>query len=151
MTIDVTTPADAETLFVVADRIRFLGGVPGSAAELVDIEVPPGSGTPPHTHLSPELFYVLAGELTMREFPEGAPPKVVRAGPGTAVRIPSMVPHNYVNDSGAPVRVLVLLEPAMVTFFREIGTPTPPEGAPDFAAIGAAMARHGIEALPAAA
>lgn len=151
MTLEVTTSANADYLWVVDDRVRFLGGVPGSDLELVDIEVPAGSGTPPHTHESPELFYVLEGELTVREFGAGAPPQVMRAGPGTSVRIPSMVPHNYVNESGKPVRMLVLLEPTMIAFFREIGSVERPQGGPDFARIGAAMQRHGIEALAMAA
>jgi quercetin dioxygenase-like cupin family protein len=125
--------------------------VPGSAAELVDIEVPAGSGTPPHTHRSPELFYIQEGELTLREFGPALPPKVIRATAGTSVRIPSMVPHNYVNESGKPVRMLVMLEPSMIAFFREIGSVERPQGTPDFARIGAAMARHGIEALAMAA
>lgn len=151
MTIEVTTPADADGLWVVADRIRFLGGIPGSPLELLDIEVTPGSGTPPHTHESPELFYILEGELTVREFGPGMPPKVIRAGAGTSVRIPPMAPHNYVNESGKSVRMLVLLEPSMTAFFREIGSKERPQGAPDFARIGAAMERHGIEALAMAA
>jgi len=151
MTIEVTNTAGADYLWVVADRIRFLGGVPGSSLELVDIEVPAGSGTPPHTHESPELFYILEGELTLREFGPALPPKVIRATAGTSVRIPSMVPHNYVNESGKPVRVLVMLEPSMIAFFREIGSVERPQGAPDFARIGAAMERHGIEALAMAA
>ena len=36
MKIDVTTPRGGETLWVVADRIRFLGGIPGSNFELLD-------------------------------------------------------------------------------------------------------------------
>jgi quercetin dioxygenase-like cupin family protein len=151
MNIEVTTPATADYLWVVADRIRFLGGVPGSDLELVDIEVPAGSGTPPHTHASPELFYILDGELTVRQFGAGVPPKLARATAGTSVRIPPHVPHNYVNESGKPVRMLVLLEPSMIAFFREIGSVERPHGAPDFARIGAAMERHGIEALAMAA
>jgi hypothetical protein len=45
---------------------------------------------------------------------------------------------------------MVLIEPSMVDFFRDIGT-VEPQAEPDFARIGAAMARHGIEVLTMAA
>jgi quercetin dioxygenase-like cupin family protein len=151
MTIDVNTPSNADCRWVVADKIRFLGNLPGSPVELLDIEVPAGSGTPPHMHESAELFYVLEGELTLRQFGPGTPPVATKAGPGTSVRIPSRVPHNYVNESGKPVRMLVMLDASMVAFFRDIGSAEPASGAPDFARIGAAMQKHGIEALATAA
>ncbi|ODN68949.1 cupin domain-containing protein [Methylobrevis pamukkalensis] len=150
MNLDVVPADGGETLWVVADRIRFLGGLSGSDLELLDIEVPPGSGTPPHTHRSPEMFHILEGELTVREFGAGRAPRTVLAGPGTAVRIPSMLPHNYSNESGGPVRMLVLIEKTMIDFFRDIGA-SEPQGEPDFAKIGAAMQRHGIEPLTMAA
>ncbi|WP_134495241.1 cupin domain-containing protein [Microvirga pakistanensis] len=144
MKIDVTTPGDGETLWVVADRIRFLGGLAGSNLELIEVEVPPGSGTPPHSHASPELIYVIEGELTVRHFATGVPPEVTVAGPGTSVRVDPRAPHNYSNDGVDPVRMLVLIEPSMIAFFRDIGTAEPP-AQPDFARIGAAMQRHGIK------
>lgn len=150
MKIDVTNPNDGQTLWVVADRIRFLGGLVGSNLELIEVEVPPGSGTPPHSHASPEQFYVIDGELTVRHFAAGAPPEVTIAGPGTSVRIGPREPHNYSNDSSHPVRMLVLIESSMVVFFRDIGT-AEPQTQPDFARIGAAMQHHGIEMLAMAA
>ncbi len=150
MKIDVTTPGSDDTLWVVADRIRFLGGLPGSGLELIEVEAPAGSGTPPHSHASPELLYIVEGELTVRDFGAGAAPVVTVAGPGTALRIASGLPHNYSNDSGRPVRMLVLIEASMIAFFRDIGT-IEPEAQPDFARIGAAMQRHGIEVLAMAA
>lgn len=149
--IEVTTPGQSEALWVIGDRIRFLGKVLGSSLELIEVEIPPGSGTPPHTHESPETFYILDGELTLRRFTAGSPPDVLRAGCGASISVPSRVPHNYINESGELVRMLVLLEPSMTAFFREIGSHEPLKGEPDFARIGAAMQRHGIEVLAAAA
>lgn len=146
MNIDVTTPQNGETLWVVADRIRFLGGVAGANLELIEVELPPGSGTPPHSHASPELFYVIDGEVSIRHFAAGRPPATIAATAGTSVRIARNAPHNYVNESGKPARMLVLVEPSMTAFFREIGT-AEPQAQPDFARIGAAMQRHGIHAL----
>ena len=150
MTIEVTTPEQGETLWVVTDRIRFLGTVLGSPLELIEVEIPPGSGTPPHTHASPETFYILDGELTVRLFTAGGPPEVLRAGCGASIRVPSRVPHNYTNESGATVRMLVLLEPSMTAFFREIGSHEPLTGEPVGARIGAAMHRHDVDMFAAA-
>lgn len=150
MNFDVIPANGGETLWVVADRIRFLGGLPGSNLELLDIEVPAASGTPPHIHASSEMFFILEGELTVRDFGAGGAPQVVLAGPRTAVRIPAMAPHNYSNDSGRPVRMLVLIDKSMIGFFRDIGT-VEPQAEPDFAKIGAAMQRHGIEPITRAA
>jgi quercetin dioxygenase-like cupin family protein len=150
MHVDVTTPATAESFWVVFDRLRLLGPVEGSNLHLIEAEVPPGSGTPPHTHASPETFCVIEGEITFRHFAAGGPPTVSVAGPGTTVRVGSHAPHNYVNESGQPARMLVALEQSMLDFFRDIGTPER-AAAPDFARIGAAMERHGIAALEMAA
>lgn len=93
------------------------------------------------------MFYVVEGELTLRLFTAaGGPPEVVLAGPGTAVRIDPRRPHNYVNESGAPVRIVVLVERSLVAFFRDIRT-AEPQAMPDLARIGAAMERHGIDPL----
>jgi quercetin dioxygenase-like cupin family protein len=140
------TPADhVETLWVAGDRLRVLGHLPGSDAHLIEVEVPPGSGTPPHIHASPELFWVIDGTLTVRTF-GAARPEVALAGPGSSVRIDSHVPHNYSNDGPTAARMAVLVDGAMLAFFRDLGrfAPPAPGEAPDVAAIGAAMQRHGI-------
>ncbi len=139
---DVITHDTAEALWVVADRIRFLGGLPGTELDLIEVEVPPGSGTPPHAHASPELFHVLEGRLTIRSF-AGPEPEAAEVGPGGTVRVAPWAPHNYANESRRPVRMLVLLDGTMTAFFRDIGTAARPEH-PAAAAIAAAMARHGI-------
>ncbi|MCZ0737673.1 cupin domain-containing protein [Phreatobacter sp. AB_2022a] len=146
MSINITTPENGETCWVVADRVRFLGGLTAANPELLEVEIPPGSGTPPHRHASAELFYVVDGEITIRHFAAAEPPVTIVAKAGTAVRIDGNAPHNYMNESTRPARLLVLVEPSMTTFFREIGTAAPQQE-PDLARIGAAMQRHGIETL----
>lgn len=145
MTITITPRERIETYWVVADQLRFLGQLPGTDTWLIETEAPPGSGTPPHTHASPELFVVTKGRLTLRSFgPEGV--KTIQLGVGESAAIGSMEPHNYTNETSEPVHFLIVLDESMITFFREIGKDTPPApGAePDFAAIAGAMARHGI-------
>lgn len=148
--IRIVNPADADTLWVVRDRIRFIGEVPGTELAILEVEVPPGSGTPPHHHASPEIFRVLAGEISFARFAEGAPTWTV-AGPGTVVTVPSGAPHGYRNDSAAPASLLVVVERPMVGFFRDLGRKElPPAGPPtdaEIAAVVAACNRHQITLL----
>lgn len=148
--IRIVHPADADTLWVVRDRIRFMGEVPGTELAVLEVEVPPGSGTPPHLHASPELFRVLAGEISFARFAEG-PPTWTVAGPGTVVTVPSGAPHGYRNDSAAPASLLVVVERPMVGFFRDIGRKEPPPAGPptdaEIASVLAACNRHQITLL----
>jgi quercetin dioxygenase-like cupin family protein len=148
MTITFVPRERIETHWVMADRLRFLGQMPGTDSWLIEVEAPPGSGTPPHSHASPEVFAVTEGHLTLRSFGAGGP-TAWRLGAGESLAIPAHAPHNYANESDAPVRFLVLLQDSLIAFFREIGRPLPPApgDAPDFAAILAAMERHGIALL----
>ena len=128
--IQVVRNAEAESLWVVRDRIRFTGEVGGSDLAVLEVEVPPGSGTPPHVHPSPEIFRVLEGEVTFGLFDREMPTEVV-AEPGTVVTVPSGRPHNYRNDGGAPATLLVVVDRSMVAFFRELGrSEAPPAGPP---------------------
>jgi quercetin dioxygenase-like cupin family protein len=148
--INITAPQDAETLWLVRDRLRFMGDLAGSDLSIVEVEVPSGSGTPPHRHASLEIFRVLSGEITFGLFEDG-PPRQVRASAGTVVTVPSNIGHNYANTSDAPASMLVVVERSMTDFFRDLGsTSTPPAGPPsdaEIAAVMAACARHGIVML----
>lgn len=148
--IRIIAPAEADALWVVRDRIRFLGEVPGSELALLEVEVPPGSGTPPHRHASPELFRVLSGEVRFAGFAEGAT-EWTPAGEGAVVTVPPGVPHGYRNDGPEPARLLVVVDRAMVDFFRDLGRrEDPPPGPPsqeEIAAVLAACTRHDIALL----
>lgn len=152
-TITLTTPAQAETVWVIRDRIRFMGEVPGTDLAVVEVEVPPGSGTPPHRHASPEVFHVLTGEVTFGIFEPG-PPREVTAGAGTVVTVPRDATHNYRNAGGVPATMLVVVDRSMTAFFRDLGRREVPAGGPpseaEIAAVLAACARHGIIILPGA-
>lgn len=148
--IRVIHPAEADALWVVRDRVRFLGELGGSDLNVLEVEVPPGSGTPPHLHASPEIFRVLDGEITFGLFGDG-PPREVAAEAGTVVTVPSRAPHNYRNAGTAPAKMLVVLESSMAAFFRDLGRrEEPPAGPPsedEIAAVMAACARHDITIL----
>lgn len=148
--ISITRHADADALWVVRDRVRFMGDVAGTDLTVVEVEVPPGSGTPPHHHASPEIFRVLEGEITFGRFGDGTPSQVA-AGAGTVVTVPSRVPHNYANLGTAPASMLVVAERTMAEFFRDVGrTEAPPAGPPgedEIQRVMSACVRHGITIL----
>jgi quercetin dioxygenase-like cupin family protein len=149
-TISIVRGADADAVWVIRDRVRFMGEVAGTDLAVLEVEVPPGSGTPPHLHASPEIFRVLSGELTFGFFEAGPPTQTV-AGAGTVVTVPSRVPHNYQNAGPVPASMLVVVERSMAAFFRDLGrTDAPPAGPPseeEIAAVLAACARHDITIL----
>lgn len=145
-TITLTPSQDVETLWVIRDRVRFGGHLDGTPVTLLEVEVPPGSGTPLHRHASPEIFRVLSGEVTFTTVENGREKHMV-ARAGDVLNVPSQVPHGYRNAGGMPAEVLVVLDRAMEAFFREIGTQAPGFGPPspeEMARIGTACARHGI-------
>ena len=149
-TITATHRDEADALWVVRDRVLFMGDLAGTDLSIIEIEVPPGSGTPPHTHNSPEIFRVLSGEIMFGLFGDG-PPQQLRAEPGTVVTVPSNVGHNYTNLGTDAASMLVVVEKSMTKFFRDIGrSDTPPAGPPseaEIAEVMAACARHGITIL----
>ncbi|MFZ0098340.1 MAG: cupin domain-containing protein [Gemmobacter sp.] len=149
----VTTLSDAPSVWVVGDQVRFMGDVDGANLSVVEVTVMPGSGTPPHRHASPEIFRVTEGEVTFGIFGDG-PPRMITAGVGTVVTVPSWLGHNYSNQSDKPARFAAVLEHEMVEFFKDVGTDVmPPQGPPSdelFGRIMAACQRHGIQMLAAA-
>ncbi len=151
MTATILTPDTAPSLYVVRDRVRFFGPVEGTDLKLVEVEIPPGSGSPPHRHASPETFRVLEGEVTFGLFGPDRPPEQVVTGPGAVVRLEAWAGHNYANLGATPARMLVVLDDSMIGFFEDLGTATAPQaGPPTEAEVGTIMAacqRHGIEVL----
>jgi len=146
MTVTLTKADQVETLWVLADRVRFAGSLPGTDVVVAEVTVPPRAGTPMHSHASPEMFRVLSGVLEFRTLENGQE-KPLRAGPGDVLRVAPHAPHGYANAGEAPAEVLVVLDRTMEAFFRDIGSAEPMQGPPspeDFARIGAACAKHGI-------
>jgi quercetin dioxygenase-like cupin family protein len=108
-------PGDAPVYRVVGDAYTVLAGgaQTGGAYALFDGLVPPGHGTPPHTHRrEDETFYILDGKMTF--FVAG---KALTAGPGAYVYAPRDVQHHFQNQTDAPVRMLILATPAGIEQF----------------------------------
>lgn len=145
--ITVVPRENAEALWVLGDRVRFMGTLSGTPLSVIEVDVPPGSGTPPHHHPSPEIFSVTDGTITFGQFTD-ASSAFHPAGVGTIVHVPAHAPHNYRNASNEPARMLVVVEQSLIDFFRDVGrVEAPPPGPPSAAALEhvlAACARHHI-------
>jgi len=153
--VSLTASKDINTIWVVRDRVRFSGQLEGTPVVMLEVQVPPGAGTPLHRHASPELFRVLSGEVVFTTFENGAERRMV-GRPGDVLSVPSNAPHGYVNMSSEPAELLVVLDRAMEAFFRDIGSEVPGSGPPtpeEMERVIAACAKHGVSfvEVPAAA
>jgi len=94
---------------------------------LIDMNIPPGGGPPPHRHDFEESFTLLVGEIEATFRGEKS---TVRAG--ETLSIPANAPHSFTNASKDIVRLLCLCAPAgQEEFFAQVGVPvatrtTPP-------------------------
>ncbi len=111
-------------------------GADGSFVSSFEVVVPPGFDVGAHTHdRSGEFFYVLEGELDLLAFepvhragehwqdwesPDGD--RVVRAGAGSCMFVPTGCPHAFRNSTDKPARMLFQSYPAPdhERYFEEI-------------------------------
>jgi len=87
---------------------------------LLEHDVPPGAGVPPHTHAhEDEAFYVLEGEVVIDSADRPAP---LRLGPGSFFYSPRGLRHAFRNEASRPARMLVLCTPGagIERMFREM-------------------------------
>jgi quercetin dioxygenase-like cupin family protein len=123
----------------------------GGAMTVMEMTIPPGFGPPPHTHAGSELVYVVEGSMSYHIAGE-----TVEGGPGSIFHIPAGTLENFEPGGGETLKVLVTYSPGGIEgFFREIGEPAmsytvppPSDTPPDFPAIVAAAARHGMVIEP---
>ena len=84
---------------------------------LIDMQVMPGGGPPPHRHDFEEMFMISEGEIELTFRSEK---KNVNAG--ETVNIPRNAPHNFKNVSDKLAKMLCMCSPAgQDDFFLEVG------------------------------
>jgi quercetin dioxygenase-like cupin family protein len=111
--------------------------------------VPPGAGTPAHTHTrEDEAFYVLSGEVQI-ELEGAADP--LRLGRGGFLFAPRNRPHAYRNIGTVPAHLLVFAIPGagldrMFAAFDAAGKR--PGHTPSIDAIAAIAEQHGVVIHP---
>ena len=130
--VTVVRPERGQTVRIAGIAHRFLGtgaGTDGSYV-LLEAEVAPGGGPPPHMHAREEEgFYILEGEVDFTA--EGA---TLRAGPGAYLNMPKTTPHSFRNNTDRPARMLVLCAPAGIEHFFMEADGKPPEALAEIAA-----------------
>ncbi|BCB91833.1 cupin domain-containing protein [Phytohabitans suffuscus] len=108
----------------------------GSVVSVFEVVVPPGFDVGAHTHhRSQEFFYVLEGELDLlafepvsragdswQDWESPAGDRVVRAGAGSCMFVPSGCPHAFRNATDKPARMLFQSYPSPdhELYFEEI-------------------------------
>lgn len=119
----------------------------GGALSIVETEVDPHGGVPPHIHRrEDETFYILSGRFTF-----GIGEETIDAGPGDSVFAPRNLAHTWQCISAEGGRMLVLLTPgdnfeAFAIEMAEHGiVPSDPASLPKLLALAE---RYGIEMLP---
>ncbi|MBO9628954.1 MAG: cupin domain-containing protein [Shinella sp.] len=143
---------EAESFWVMGDRVAKRGKLEGTAFNVIDVIVPPGSGTPPHTHASPEIFRILEGSVRIWSMVNGVDGET-EAFPGDVVMIPAHAPHGYRNTGAAPALMMSIVDDRMMGFFEAAAASEAPSGPPTPEMIGRVMsltATHGINILQAA-
>lgn len=150
--IQVNSVADARSFWVMGDQVSLRGKVEGAPLNIVDVTVPPGSGTPPHSHASAEIFRILEGTIRVWHMVNGVPTET-DATAGDVVTMAAHAPHGYRNATDRPARLMAIVDDEMVAFFRDAASDHAPEGPPTPELIAQLMdltARHGITMLAAA-
>jgi quercetin dioxygenase-like cupin family protein len=133
-------------------RILASGEQTGDAYALLEANVLPGGGPPPHVHSrEDEAFYVLEGEMTFF-----LADKKVTARPGAFVQVPRGTPHAFKNEGKSAARMLIQITPAgFDLFLREFAHPLPsfasaplPVTPGDIQKLLALAPKYGITILP---
>lgn len=86
---------------------------------VIDMQIPPGGGPPPHRHDFEETFIILEGEIdaTFRGVNS-----LARAG--QTLHIPANAPHQFRNHTEKPARLLCICAPAgQEEFFAKVAVP----------------------------
>ncbi len=121
----------------------------GGAFSLLKLVVPPGRGSPLHTHTQEdETFHVVEGEV---EFSTGG--QALQARLGSVVFGPRGVSHGFCNVGSRDASLLCMITPGgLERFFMDAGVPAcdraslPPAPTPeDIERLRRAAPRHGIE------
>ena len=100
----VVRQGEGESLAVMGAGVRFLCSAAGTeqAWSLMQVDLPPEAGPPPHTHPWDEAYYVVAGQV--RFALEGREQLV---GAGDFIYAPAGTLHGFSGASADPARMLI--------------------------------------------
>jgi mannose-6-phosphate isomerase-like protein (cupin superfamily) len=122
----IVPPGQGRKLTTKAQEVTFkVTGAHGSFASCFEVVVPPGFDVGAHTHnRSEEFFYILEGELDIlafepikrteerwKDWESSGGDRVVRAGAGSCMFVPTGCPHAFTNPTDKPARMLFQCAP----------------------------------------
>lgn len=139
----VVKSGQGETLSVLGAGVRFLCTADRTekAWSLMEVDLPNGSGPPPHHHPWDEAYYVVAGSV---RFSIEGQDQVV--GSGDFVYAPGGTVHGFQGVSTDPARMLIFDAPAHAeSFFREVDRDV--KGPADMHKVPLIGGRHQVEFL----
>jgi mannose-6-phosphate isomerase-like protein (cupin superfamily) len=123
----VVPPGQGRKIITKAQEVIFkVTGANGASMSSFEVVVPPGFDVGAHAHhRSEEFFYILEGELDVlafepikrtqerwQDWESSGGDRVVRAGTGSCMFVPSGCPHAFTNPTAEPVRMLFQSSPA---------------------------------------
>jgi quercetin dioxygenase-like cupin family protein len=122
----VTKPGTGQAVWMLGGRYTVRVSGEDSAGELtvMDMELPVGSGPPPHTHPGGETVYIAEGTVRYH-----IGDKTFDAGAGDVIHIPAGTVENFEPTSKS--RMIITYTPGGIDkFFLELGEPAPEAGLP---------------------
>lgn len=145
-------PGEGDGLWFFNGLFTVKAGGPDTreAFTLIETQLPPGGGAPPHIHHDEEEgFYILDGQVSIT-----CGEQTWTAGPGSFAMLPRGIPHSFSVSSRSDARMLQITSPAQFErFAAEMGEParsmTMPEPAEvDVPKLLSIVPKYGIEMLP---
>lgn len=141
--MNIIRQSEGESLKVLGDQITIKLASADSpyAMSVVQVDVPPGSGTPTVTHAKEEEMYLICeGELVMHA-EDGH--HLLKAG--DIVHVPPRTPHGYRNESDRPTRFIAWsVGGPLDGFFRDMAQSVH-QFPQDLPAMKTIMQRYGVQ------
>jgi quercetin dioxygenase-like cupin family protein len=122
----VTKTGTGQAVWMLGGRytVRVSSEDSGGELTVMDMELPVGSGPPPHTHPGGETVYIVEGTVRYH-----IGDQTFDAGPGDVIHIPAGTVENFEPTSKA--RMIIMYTPGGIDkYFLELGEPAPEAGLP---------------------
>src|ERR1044071_6967826 len=143
----IRRPGEGRYIKLAGHPMAFLiTGTDTRHTSMFEWTIPAGFSTGLHVHrVQEETFYVLEGECEWQVGEER-----IRAKPGTFLFLPPGVPHNIINATDAPARVLMTVSPpGHEHYFEELAKLVSSGSRPSAEAVSALRGRYDTDQLSA--
>ena len=117
------SPGEGERFHVAGAHItwKVKGQDSGYAFSVCEQSLAPGEGVPLHSHSSPEVFYILAGQPDFFRIVDGKE-DWIRCETGATMILPPNSLHAFYNRTSEPCRVLGISTQLHQTFFDAVAS-----------------------------